>query len=99
MKKKIEDYINKGDYAVLCSSIEEWNAIVDLINKNHVSTTTQPYSKTKSNVLNLQNLRVTIGTGILKSFPNYTIYPASDFLEEEPKFEVGKYFLNGFNQL
>ena len=92
MKKKIEDYINKGDYAVLCSSIEEWNAIVDLINKNHVSTTTQPYSKTKSNVLNLQNLRVTIGTGILKSFPNYTIYPASDFLEEEPKFEVGKWY-------
>ena len=40
---EIEDYINKGDYAVLCSSIEEWNAIVDLINKNHVSTTTQPY--------------------------------------------------------
>lgn len=92
MKRKIEDYINKGEYAVLCSSEEEWNTIVDLINKNHVSTTTQPYSKTKSNVLNLQNLRVTIGTGILKSFPNYTIYPASDFLEEEPKFEVGKWY-------
>lgn len=92
MKKKIEDYINKGDYAVLCSSIEEWNAIVDLINKNHVSTTTQPYSKTKSNVLNLQNLGVTIGTGTLKSFPSYIIYSASDFLEEEFKFEEGKWY-------
>ena len=92
MKRKIEDYINKGDYAILCSSIEEWNTIVDLINKNHVSTTTQPYSKTKSNVLNLQNLGVTIGTGTLKSFPSYIIYSASDFLEEEFKFEEGKWY-------
>lgn len=92
MKRKIEDYINKGDYAVLCSSIEEWNAIVDLINKNHVSTTTQPYSKTRANVLNLQNLGVTIGTGTLKSFPSYIIYSASDFLEEEFKFEEGKWY-------
>lgn len=92
MKRKIEDYINKGDYAILCSSIEEWNTIVDLINKNHVSTTTQPYSKTKSNVLNLQNLKVTIGTGTLKSFPSYIIYSASDFLEEEFKFEEGKWY-------
>ena len=97
MKRKIEDYINKGDYAVLCSSIEEWNTIVDLINKNYVSTTTQPYSKTKSNVLNLQNLKVTIGTGILKTFPNYTIYPASDFLEKEFTFEKEKWYKNPGN--
>ena len=92
MKRKIEDYINQK-VAIECETKEQWQKIIDfskieLINKFDLSS---------NKCINLN----TIAGGywgrsskedIIKQ--GYTIYPASDFLEEESKFEKGKWYKN-----
>lgn len=90
MKRKIEDYINQK-VAIECETKEQWQKIIDfskieLINKFDLSS---------NKCINLN----TIAGGywgrsskedIIKQ--GYTIYPASDFLEEESKFEERKWY-------
>lgn len=92
MKRKIEDYINQK-VAIECETKEQWQKIIDfskieLINKFDLSS---------NKCINLN----TIAGGywgrsskedIIKQ--GYTVYPASDFLEEESKFEKGKWYKN-----
>ena len=90
-KRKIEDYKDQK-VAIHCSTKEEWDKIVDIFpsNKNvkkfhwHGSV-----NKEKSDTINIEGC----GWSPRKHFEDkgYTIYPASDFLEEEKpfKFNIG----------
>jgi hypothetical protein len=84
--KKIKDYINKGDYAVFCSSKEEWDNIVTLIQEHFKSKPYGDYQKSKYEYLNLNNINRTIGVGSLNSFSKFTIFNASEFLQNEEKY-------------
>lgn len=90
-KRKIEDYKGK-DVAIYCSTKKEWNKIVDLLPSN--KTVKKIYWQNsvndgKSDTININGF----DWSPKKHFENkgYTIYPASDFLEEEKpfKFNIG----------
>lgn len=83
MKRKIEDYKDQK-VAIHCSTQEEWDKIVDVlpsgrsVKKIHWQ---QEINNGKSDTINIEGY----GWSPKKHFENtgYTIYPASDFLEEE----------------
>lgn len=90
MKRKIEDYKNKPA-AIHCSTKEEWDKIVDLfpsyknVKKFHWQ---HSVNNGKSDTINISGG----GWSPKKRYEDkgYTIYPASDFLEEKPfKFNIG----------
>jgi hypothetical protein len=90
-KRKIEDYKDQK-VAIHCSTKEEWDKIVDLLpsNKNVKKFHWQDsVINGKSDTINISSL----GWSPKKHFEDKgcTIYPASDFLEEEKpfKFNIG----------
>lgn len=93
MKRKIKDYINKVDYAVLCSSIEEWDKINDLLGKKGLTRDYGDISDPDNVFVDCIHINGK-GTASKKYYEqkSYIIYSASDFLEEEFKFEVGKWY-------
>jgi len=91
MKRKIEDYKDQK-VAIHCSTKEEWDKIVDLFPLNRRSIKKIYWQANvnngKSDTINIEGY----GWSPKKHFENkgYTIYPASDFLEEKPfKFNIG----------
>ncbi|HQP00506.1 MAG TPA: hypothetical protein PL042_07900, partial [Caldisericia bacterium] len=89
-KRKIEDYKDQK-VAIHCSTKEEWDKIVDLfpsnrsVKKNYWQNSV---NNGKSDTINIDGY----GWSPKKYYENegYTIYPASDFLEEESfKFNIG----------
>lgn len=90
-KRKIKDY--KGeDVAIYCSTQEEWDKIINLFpsNKNvKIFHWQDSVNNGKSDTIKIDRY----GWSPKKHFENkgYTIYPASDFLEEEKpfKFNIG----------
>ena len=89
MKRKIEDYKNQK-VAIYCSTQEKWDKIIDLfpLNKNVKKFHWQgSVNNGKSDTINISGN----GWSLKKHFEDkgYTIYPASDFLEEKPfKFNI-----------
>ena len=81
--KKIEDYINKGKYAIYSSSKEEWNSILALIQKVRQSKPHADYKKSEYDYLNLNSVDNWIGVGSRDSYKKFTIYNASEFLEDK----------------
>ena len=90
-KRKIEDYKDQK-VAIHCSTQEEWDKIVDLFPSDR--SVEKIYwqanvNNGKSDTININGY----GWSPKKHFENtgYTIYPASDFLEEEKpfKFNIG----------
>jgi hypothetical protein len=89
-KRKIEAYKDQK-VAIHCSTKEEWDKIVDLfpsgriVKKNHWQA---DVNYGKSDTINIDGC----GWSPKKYYEDkgYTIYPASDFLEEKPfKFNIG----------
>jgi hypothetical protein len=89
-KRKIEDYKDQK-VAIHCSTQEEWDKIVDLFPSDRSVEKIywqQEINNGKSDTININGY----GWSPKKHFENtgYTIYPASDFLEEKPfKFNIG----------
>ena len=88
-KRKIEDYKDQK-VAIHCSTQEEWDKIVDLFpsDRSVEKIYWQQEINGKSDTININGY----GWSPKKHFENtgYTIYPASDFLEEKPfKFNIG----------
>ena len=87
-KRKIEDYKDKK-VAIHCSSKEEWDKIVGLINNGNVKKI-HWQDEVNSGLSDTININ---GTGWSpKEYyieEQYIIYPASDFLEEDKPFNVG----------
>lgn len=87
-KRKVKDYV--GQYvAIYCSSKEEWDKIVDLFDK---PTVRKEYwgdvvNEGKSDTINVSGCGWSPKEHFIKT--QYTIYPASDFLEEGKPFNVG----------
>lgn len=79
--KYIKHYLG-NDYAVYCSSKEQWNQIIDLIREeiDEGIVTTLPYHKIKTNYLNLNHISHAIGVGNKQDYKYYTILNASEFL-------------------
>lgn len=92
MKRKIEDYKNKF-VAIFCSSIEKWNKVNDLLGKKGLTQSYGDINKPDNTFVDCIHING-MGTGSKKYYEQqtYVIYPASDFLEEEPEFEVGKWY-------
>lgn len=93
-KRKVKDYIGQN-VAIYCSSKEEWDKIVDLFDsptvKKHYWKDVVNYLG-KSDTINITGRGWSFKEHFIKK--QYTIYPASDFLEEEPKFDEGKWYKN-----
>lgn len=89
-KRKIEDYKDQK-VVIHCSTKEEWDKIVDLLPSNRSvkkNCWQNSVNNGKSDTINIEGY----GWSPKKHFENtgYTIYPASDFLEEKPfKFNIG----------
>ena len=94
MKRKIEDYKNKF-VAIFCSSIEKWNKVNDLLGKKGLTQSYGDINKPDNTFVDCIHING-MGTGSKKYYEQqtYVIYPASDFLEEEFKFEEGKWYKN-----
>ena len=87
-KRKIEDYKDKK-VAIHCSSKEEWDKIVDLFDN---LTVKKHYWENFINGGKSDTIRITGRGWSPKEYfikKDYTIYPASDFLEEDKPFNVG----------
>ena len=90
MKRKIENYKDQK-VAIHCSTKEEWDKIVDLFPSDRSIKKIywqNSVNNGKSDTININGY----GWSPKKHFKNtgYTIYPASDFLEEKPfKFNIG----------
>lgn len=92
-KRKVKDYIGQN-VAIYCSSKEEWNKIVDLFDS---PTVKKHYWEDVVNLGKSDTISITGRGWSPKEYfikKQYTIYPASDFLEEEKsfKFEEGKWY-------
>ena len=89
-KRKIEDYKDQK-VAIHCSTKEEWDKIVDILPSGRSVEKIYWQNSVnygKSDTINIEGY----GLSPKKHFENtgYTIYPASDFLEEKPfKFNIG----------
>ena len=87
-KRKVKDYIGQN-VAIYCSSKEEWDKIVGLINNGNVKKI-HWQDEVNSGLSDTININ---GTGWSpKEYyieEQYIIYPASDFLEEDKPFNVG----------
>lgn len=94
MKRKIEDY-KKQKIAIYCSSKEEWDKVNDFLGKKGLTRTYGAISESDNMFVDCIHIN---GKGTANEFwykkEGYTIYPASDFLEEEPKFDEGKWYKN-----
>ena len=87
-KRKIEDYKDKK-VAIHCSSKEEWDKIVDLFDN---LTVKKHYWENFINGGKSDTIRITGRGWSPKEYfikKDYTIYPASDFLEEDKPLNVG----------
>lgn len=91
-KRKIEDYENKL-VAIFCSSIEEWDKINDLLGKKGLTRDYGDISDPDNAFVDCIHINGR-GTASKKHYEqaSYTIYSASDFLQEEPEFEGGKWY-------
>lgn len=97
--KQIKNYIGK-EVAVQCSSQEEWNKIIELISEvksNHGPTQKYLYNNLTQETIDCLNLKmggIPIGASSKDNYlkNGYIVFPASDFLEEESKFEEGKWY-------
>jgi len=85
-KRKVEDYIEKK-VAVECSSEKEWELLLKLTSserKNH-------FNASFNKCFDLENLgdfwSISSKEDIMEN--GWTVYPASDFLEEDKPFNVG----------
>ena len=82
-KRKIEDYKDQK-VAIHCSTKEEWDKIVDLFDSPTVKKHywEDVVNLGKSDTINIDGC----GWSPKKYYEDegYTIYPASDFLEEKP---------------
>lgn len=89
-KRKIEDYKDQK-VAIHCSTKEEWDKIVDLLPSGR--SVIKIYWQNSVNDGKSDTITIGgFGWSPKKHFENtgYTIYPASDFLEEKPfKFNIG----------
>ena len=94
MKRKIEDYENKL-VAIFCSSIEEWDKINDLLGKKGLTRDYGDISDPDTAFVDCIHINGK-GTASKKHYEqaSYTIYSASDFIQEDPKFEAGKWYKN-----
>lgn len=92
MKRNIEDYENKL-VAIFCSSIEEWDKINDLLGKKGLTRDYGDISDPDNAFVDCIHINGK-GTASKKHYEqaSYTIYSASDFIQEDPKFEVGKWY-------
>lgn len=88
-KRKVKDYIGQN-VAIYCSSKEEWDKIVDLFDS---PTVKKHYWEDVVNLGKSDTISITGRGWSPKEYfikKQYTIYPASDFLEEESfKFNIG----------
>lgn len=103
--KQIKNYIGK-EVAVQCSSQEEWNKIIELISEvksNHGPTQKYLYNNLTQGTIDCLNLKMggtPIGTSSKDNYlkNGYIVFSASDFLEEEPEFEEGKWYKNKISE-
>lgn len=87
-KRKVKDYIGQN-VAIYCSSKEEWDKIVDLFDS---PTVKKHYWEDVANLGKSDTISITGRGWSPKEYfikKQYTIYPASDFLEEDKPFNVG----------
>jgi len=90
-KRKVKDYIGKK-VAVECSSEKEWELLLKLISSERKNY----FEESSNKCFSLEKPGVYWGISSKENIVanGYTIYPASDFLEEEKsfKFEEGKWY-------
>jgi hypothetical protein len=94
MKRKIEDY-KKQKIAIYCSSKEEWDKIDNLFGKKGLTRDYGDMSNPDNMFVDCIHIN-RMGTASKEWYEQkgYIVYPASDFLKENPQFDEGKWYKN-----
>lgn len=94
MKRKIEDY-KEQKIAIYCSSKEEWDKIDNLFGKKGLTRDYGDMSNPDNMFVDCIHIN-RMGTASKEWYEQkgYIVYPASDFLKENPQFDEGKWYKN-----